>query len=322
MAEILSQEEVDALLQGIIEGEVETEGAPAPSEEEVTRFDFRQQERLLLERMENLGIVLDRFSKNVRSSLSDLLHKAVEVDLSGRKALLFSDFIKGIPVPTGLAILKVEPVKGAGLMVLEARLVFSFVELLFGGPKVEGTKVEGRDFTPIEMRVIKRVVGILLEDLRKAWEALYPLRFELEKVELSPQLATVVPQDEAVLTVGFTVELEDPVGAITLCLPSSVLKPVREALGRGEREKPAEDPRWRRALQEALMRVPVTVGVELGRIEMPPRKLIEMKEGDLLRLPTGVEDELVVKVQDLPLFKGTPGLSRGQRAVKITSALG
>ena len=319
MSEILSQEEVDALLQGISEGEVETEKAPPVSEEGIVPYDFRRQELLVLERMESVGLVFKRFSKNARSSLNELLHKAVEVDLSEWQALSFSDFIKGIPVPTGLALLKVEPLQGSALLVLEAGLVFSFVELLLGGPKVEGTKVEGRDFTPIEMRVISRIVKILLEDLKKAWEVLYPLRFELEKVELSPQLAAVVPQDEAVMAARFTVELEAPVGAITLCLPASVLKPIREELLRGERLQARGDPHWRKALHEALMRIPLTVEVELGRIKMLPRRILEMKEGDVLRLPTGVEEELLVKVQKVPLLKGVPGLSRGHRAVRITS---
>lgn len=205
------------------------------------------------------------------------------------------------------------------MLVLETRLVFSLVELLLGGSKVEGTKVEGRDFTPIEMRVIRRIVKLLLDDLKKAWEVLYQLHFELEKVELSPQLAAVVPQDEAVMVARFAVELEAPIGTITLCLPTSVLKPIKEELLQAERPQAKEDPQWRKALQEALMRVPLKVEVELGRLRLSPRRILEMKQGDLLRLPTGVEEELVVKVQRVPLFKGVPGLSRGQRAVRITS---
>lgn len=321
MAEILSQEEVDALLQGISNGEVQTEQSPHPPEGEVSPFDFRQQEQLLLERMEDLEIVFQRFSKNARGSLGELFNKAVEVEQTEKVASSFSDFMKGIPVPTGLAVLKVEPLRGAALMVLEAKLVFSFVELLLGGSKVEGVKVEGRDFTPIEMRIIRRVVGRLLEDLGRAWEVLYPLRFELEKVELSPQLAAVIPPDEAVLTTRFTVELEEPVGTVTLCFPSSVLKPVREAIIQGEKERP-EDPKWHRALREALMRVPVQIEVELGRLMMPSKEVVEFEKGKVIKLPTGVDDELVVRVQGLPLFRGTPGLARGQRAVKITATGG
>ncbi|RLA87518.1 MAG: flagellar motor switch protein FliM [Deltaproteobacteria bacterium] len=320
MSQILSQEEVDALLQGISNGEVETERAPAP-QEEVVVYDFRQQERLLLEGMESLGIVFDRFAKNMRGSFTDLLHRVVDVNLAGKKGMGFSEFIDSLPVPTSFNILRVGPVNGSALLVIEAKLVFSLVELLFGGTAQEATKVEGREFTPIELRIVSRVTRMILKDLERAWEVIYPLKFEYEKTELDPKLAGIVPPDEAVMAARFEVELENPIGVITLCMPSLVLKPIRKELEQRGKLEERVDPVWRGRLYRALLNVPVTVEVEFGTLKMSPKELLGIRIGDVVRLPKGVDDELIVKVEKVPKFRGTAGLSRGQRAVQITAPI-
>lgn len=316
----MSQEEVDALLQGISNGEVETEKAPAP-QEGVVVYDFRQQERLLLEGMESLGIVFDRFAKNMRGSFTDLLHRVVDVNLAGKKGMGFSEFIDSLPVPTSFNILRVGPVKGSALLVIEAKLVFSLVELLFGGTAQEATRVEGREFTPIELRIISRVTRMILKDLERAWEVIYPLKFEYEKTELDPKLAGIVPPDEAVMAARFEVELENPIGVITLCMPSLVLKPIRKELEQRGKQEERVDPVWRERLYRALLDVPVTVEVEFGTLKMSPKELLGIRIGDVVRLPKGVDDELIVKVEKVPKFRGTAGLFRGQRAVQITEPI-
>lgn len=323
-SEILSQEEIDALLRGLEEGQIPLEEAEVPVEEVpgLRPFDFRQWELLELERMERLGLVLERFSKASGSALSEYLHRPVDVDLAEKKAMYFEEFIKKVPVPTGLIILKVRPEEDYALLVLDARTVFYAIDVLFGGGRPGRVKVEGREFTSIEMRVIKNLSGILLESLEEAFGLMCEVKFIPEKVELSPEFAVLFFRKEAVLSASFEVDFGGALGSMTLCLPSGLLKALRDrAMGRGEVTVEVEDPKWKEALREALSEVWVMVQVEFMRKKLTLRELLGLKEGDLVFFGPKAEEEVLGKVQGVPLFKGRPGLSKGYRAVKITEIL-
>lgn len=322
--EILSQEEIDALLRGLEEGQIPIEEAEVPLEEsvEVRPFDFRQWELLELERIERLKLVLERFSKAAGSALSEYLHRPVDVDLSERKAMYFEEFIKKVPVPTGLIILRVSPEENYALLVLDARTVFYAIDVLFGGGRPGRAKVEGREFTSIEMRVIRNLSAILLESLGEAFQLMCEVKFFPEKVELSPEFAVLFFKKEAVLVASFDLDFGGALGTMTLCLPSSLLKALRDrAMGRAEVTVEVEDPKWKEALREALSEVLVRVEVEFLRKKFTLRELLGLKEGDLIFFGPKAEEEVIGRVQGVPLFKGKPGLSRGYRAVKITEIL-
>lgn len=326
-AELLSQEEIDALLQGLEEGEIEVEegeeAAAAPVEGEGYEvFDFRKWELLELEKIQSLKLVFDRLAKDAASSLTDFLHRPAVVDFTGSRALYFEDFIKKVPLPTGLIILRVLPVKTHALLVLDARTVFYAIDALFGGGRRGRVKVEGRDFTPIETRIIKHLSGILLESLRRAWEPIYPLEFGVEKVELSPELAAVSFQREPIVVGDFEVDFGGSVGSFSLCLPSELVKAFRDRMAtRPQAEVVPEDPQWRSDFLKALEGVPLMLEVDFARKEISLEEFLGLKVGDVVFFPSRPDDELVVRVGGIPLFKGKAGMSKGRRAVKITDFL-
>lgn len=322
-AELLSQEEIDALLQGLEEGaigvEEEKEAAAAPEVEVYEPFDFRKWELLELEKIESLKLVFDRFAKDAASALSDFLHRPAVVDFTGSRAAYFEDFVKKVPLPTGLIILKVLPVKTYALLVLDARTVFYAIDALFGGGRRGRVKVEGREFTPIETRIIRHLSGILLESLRRAWEPIYRLEFAVEKVELSPELAAVSFQREAIVVGAFEVDFGGSVGAFSLCLPSELVKAFRDRMAtRPQAEVVPEDPQWREAFLKALEEVPLRVEVEFAKKELALEEFLGLKVGDVILFSSRPDDEILVRVEGIPLFKGKAGVSKGRRAVKIT----
>ena len=323
-AELLSQEEIDALLQGLEEGEIAAE-EEAPEEvpaEAFEPFDFRKWELLELEKTESLKLIFDRFSKQAGFSLREFLHIPVAVDLSQWRAVYFEDFIRKVPLPTGLIILRVEPVRTSALLVLDARTVFYAIDVLLGGGRRGRVKVEGRDFTPIETRIIRHISNILLQSLKMAWEPVYPLEFHLEKIELSPELAAASFERVPIVVADFDVDFGGAAGSFSLCLPSGLVKAFRDRMAEGTKvEVGPEDPQWRSQLIEALKEVPVSLEVEFVKVEVTASELLKLKEGDVFFIPSSPEEELVVKVQGIPLLKGKAGVSRGRRAVKITALL-
>jgi flagellar motor switch protein FliM len=320
-AELLSQEEIDALLKGLEEGEIPLEKAeevvPEVSERAFERFDFRKWELIELERMKEIVLIFQRFARKASVDLSDFLHRLVSVEFSEFKAMYFEDFIKKVPVPTGLIILKVEPLEVEALLVLDAKTVFYAVDILFGGGKRGRIKIEGREFTPIETRIIRRISNILLEGLRLIWEPIYPLRFRMEKIELSPELVQAGFQRESILLGRFEVDLGPTTGSFSLCLPGTLVRMLRDQMNIGVKEE-ASDPEFKARFLETLKEVPVNLRAIFLRKDMRAEELLKLKVGDMITFPSRPDEELIVEVEGVPLLRGKAGISRGKRAVKIT----
>jgi len=226
---VLSQAEVDALLQGIT-GESETRTEPEAPAGGVRDYDLASQERIVRGRMPTMEIINERFARNIRVGLFNLIRRSAEVMIDGVRVQKYSDFLRGIVVPTNFNIMSVRPLRGSGLIVCDPTLVFAVIDALFGGSGKYRTRIEGRDFSATEQRVIERLVGVVTTEYRKAWQGIYPLDLEYQRSEMLPQFANIATPNEIVVVTSFTLEIGDSTGAISFCIPYSTLEPIRDVL--------------------------------------------------------------------------------------------
>lgn len=322
MSQVLSQGEVDALLRGVSEGEVDTETDQPEEVSGVTPYDLTSQEKIIRGRLPTLDIINQMFSRLFRNTFSGLLRKPADVSTVSTDTVKFGEFLRSLPVPSSLHIFRMEPLRGHGLMVVESKLVFAVVDTFFGGTGTSEAKITGRDFSAIEIRMTKNVVLSALEDLEKAWKPVHSVSTNYVRSEVNPQFAAIVPPTDIVLVMLFDIELETISGSITICIPYAAIEPVIPKLkAQFQSEEMEVDQVWVRQLRTELITTEVEMVAELGTAQITPRELLRFKEGDTFMLGNDVSDPLVLKVQGLPKFKGFPGVSRGNKAVQITEII-
>ena len=319
---ILSQDEVDALLKGVASGDIDTDDAKEKIISGVRSYDFTSQERIIRGKMPGLEMVNDGFSRLVRNSVSKLIMKYIDINIQSVDTVKYSDFMKTIPMPSSINIFTMEPLKGLALLVLEAPLVFAMIEFFFGGSSAQHVKSEGRAFTPIEQRVIKRVVDVILLDIERAWHAIAPIKPVFVNSEINPQFVSIVTPGEIVINIEVQIEIEDFAGRLFLCIPYSMIEPVKEKLYSGiHGDKMEADHRWSKVLKESILRMDVRLTAELGCVSLYFEDLVNFEVGSVINLGKSVQNDLLVRVEDTPKFMGSAGVSRGNQAVKLTRVL-
>jgi flagellar motor switch protein FliM len=322
MSQVLSQDEVDALLTGISGGEIETETDTPPDTSGMNVYDLTSQEKVIRGRMPVLELINDRFARLVRSSLSSFLRKPVGATVISNDMTKYSEFLKKLPVPTSLHIYRMEPLRGNIIVVLESKLVFCLVDLSFGGSGTESFKVEGREFTNIENRLVNNIINIMLDDLKEAWKNIQPISLHFVRSEVSPQFATIVAPDDIVVNIILELEMENSTGKVTLCVPYASLEPLKEKLQGGiQSEQLERDSTWAEGFRRQLFSVPVEVMVRLGNAEVTGKELLNLNVGDVIQLDTFSKDELRVDVGGVTRFMGYPGLYKGNQALQISKIL-
>ena len=325
MNQVLSQDEVDALLQGVAEDESDSPLGGADEEESsggggIVSYDLTSQERIIRGRMPTLEIIHQRFSRAFRGAISAMLRRVVDVAIVSTDMIKFGEFLKTMPVPTSLHIYKMEPLRGFALVVLEMKLVLALVDVLFGGTARTQVKVEGRDFTPIETYIIKRVVLKLLDDLQTAWRPVHELNIEYSRSEVNPQFAGIVPPSDLVVVVNFEMEIEEQRGNLSFCIPYSMIEPIRAKLHAGFQSDRLEvDHAWLNRLQERIMGAEVSLVSTLGKAKINAGDLMRMRVGDIIPLDTVESESIDIMVEGISKFKGRPGAIKGQTALEVTS---
>uniref|UniRef100_A0A832A2W9 Flagellar motor switch protein FliM n=1 Tax=Desulfacinum infernum TaxID=35837 RepID=A0A832A2W9_9BACT len=320
MEQVLSQDEVDALLKGLSDGEIEAETAAAAEDDHsgIRPYDLTSQDRIIRGRMPTLEIINDRFARVHRVTLSGALRKVVDITVTQKEMIKFGDFTRTLPVPTSLHVLKMEPFRGHVLLVVESRLIFNLVDCFFGGSGRSSFKIEGRDFTSIEHRVINKVVRMALKDLEQAWNPVTPVAFKFVRSEVNPQFATIVPPTELVIVVHYELEMDTLMGKIILCLPYSTIEPIRSKLSASYQSDQLEvDYSWTRRFIRRLREIPVQLCVHLGRTEIKGQDLLRLEKGDIIVLDQDVNHPLTASVENVPKYRVYAGLHKGNHAVKI-----
>jgi len=320
MEKILNQDEVDALLKGISDGEVETESQEQEADSSSERYDLTNQDRIIRGRMPTMEIINERFARESTNTLLRLIGKTVEVALDNFSQIKYGEFIKKLPVPASLSIFRAAPLRGSSLFFFDAKLVFLMVDILFGGPGRFRMKIEGRDFTVIEHRIVRRVLDMLFGDLAKAWGLLEKIEFSYLRSELTPQFANIVAPTDIVLASYFDVETEWERSVMGYCIPYATVEPLKDRLyGRFQSDYVEVDQNWRKIITEHLLKMPMDVTVEVGTSQISLRELFYLKEGDVLRLDGKPNDPMSLKIHGLEKGRCLAGQRNGSYAVELVS---
>ena len=316
-SDLLSQDEIDALLNGVDSGAIETE--EPPHDPAVARtYDFASQDRIVRGRLPTLEMINERFVRTWRIGLFNLLRRSAELSVRGIETIKFSDYLHSLYVPTNLNLVKFKPLRGVGLIVFEPKLVFTMVDNFFGGDGRYPAKIEGREFTATEMRVIQLLLKQTFADLIDAWAPVMPVDFEYITSEVNPHFANIVSPREYVVVSRFHVELDGGGGDLHVTLPYSMLEPIRELLDAGiQSDRVHDDDSFRVTLHEQLRGAEVTVSSVLAHKQLSLRQLTGLKVGDIL--PIDLPKAVPVCVEQVPVFTGEFGISNGLNAVKITA---
>ncbi len=316
VSDLLSQDEIDALLHGVDDGDIEVEEQEQEASGGAQLYDFGSQDRIVRGRMPTLEMINERFARHLRVSLFNLMRRSAEVSINGVQMIKFSEYIHSLFVPTSLNMVRVRPLRGTALFTLEARLVFILVDNFFGGDGRFHAKIEGREFTPTERRIIQILLEQAFIDMEEAWEPVIPIEFEYLDHEVNPALATIVSPSEVVVICSFHIEMDGGGGNLHLTMPYSMLEPIREKLDSGiQTDRDDIDVRWIQALREEMMSVEVDVESTLVEKTLPVKQVMELKEGDII--PVDLPEKVVVSAGGLPTFRAQWGTSRGYAALKI-----
>jgi flagellar motor switch protein FliM len=316
---ILSQDEVDALLKGIT-GEDQAPAVDDTPKAGIRNYDIASQERIVRGRMPTLEVINERFARNIRIGFFNFIRKAPEVAIGTIKVQKYSAFLRELVVPTNFNIVSVQPLRGSGLIICEPTLVFAVIDALFGGAGKYHTRIEGRDFSPTEQRVIMRLVEVITEQYREAWQGIYPLDLVYTRSEMQPQFANIATPSEVVICTSFTLELGDTTGSIHFCLPYSTLEPIRDVLySTITGDMGVDDKRWVKLLTHQLQSADVELVAELAHAPATVEQLLSFKPGDFIELD--LQKGIEAKVDGVPVFECHYGTSNGKYALKIERML-
>lgn len=324
MNQVLSQSEVDALLSAVSDNRIDDDENDelAGGDSGVVQYDLANQDRIIRGRMPTLDIIHDRFIRLFRVTLSNSLRKMANLSVNSTGPLKFSEFMNSLPLPSCLNILRLDPLRGAAVMVIESKLLYALVDSFFGGNDVPYTKIEGKDFTQIEIKIARRVVLSAIDDLEKAWEPVYPLKIGYSRTEINPQFVAVVPPSDVVIATTFDVELEKVSGTVKIVIPYATLEPIKSKLSVGFQSEQLEvDYIWIHRIKEQIMQTTCSILILLGEADISINDLIHLRPGDIIQLEQDANAPLDVLIENVPKFKGLPGVLKGQKALKITDSL-
>lgn len=315
----LSQEEVDALLEGVT-GESQKSASESEQIEGVRTYDISSQERIVRGRMPTMEIVNERFARNLRVGLFNFIRRNPDVSVGPVGVRKYSAFLRELAVPTNFNIVAVRPLRGSGLIVCEPTLVFGVIDTLFGGNGKLHTRIEGRDFSATEQRVIGRLVEVICEEYKKAWRGIYPLELDYQRSEMQPQFANIATPSEIVVSSSFHLEIGDISGAIHFCIPYATLEPIRDVLYSSTQGDAIEvDRRWVTLLTREIQSAQVSLVAELAQTEATVEQLLAMRPGDFLELDR--EPRIQAKVDGVPLFECQYGTHNSKYAIRIERCL-
>ena len=317
--QILSQDEVDALLQGIT-GESQKLEEEHVDEGAIRNYDIASQERIVRGRMPTMEVINERFARNIRIGLFNFIRKSPEIAIGSIKVQKYSAFLREIVVPTNFNIVSVRPLRGSGLIVCDPTLVFSVIDSLFGGAGKYHTRIEGRDFSPTEQRIIGRLVDVICAEYKKAWNGVYPLELEYQRSEMQPQFANIATPSEVVVATSFTLEIGDASGTIHFCIPYATLEPIRDVLYstiQGDSAEP--DRRWVNLMTQQIQAAQVQLVAEIAHAPATVEQLLSFKPGDFIELD--LKPAIQAKVSGVPVLDCHYGISNGKYALKVDQLL-
>jgi flagellar motor switch protein FliM len=316
--DFLSQDEVDALLNGVT-GATDEPVAPQDTSGPQS-YNMGKQERIVRGRMPTLEVINERFARLLRIGLFNFTRRTAEISVGPVRVVKYSEFVRNLVVPTNLNLVHFKPLRGSGLLIFNPDLVFLIIDNLFGGNGQFHTRVEGREFTQTEQRIIRRMLDVVFEDLQKAWAPVYPITLEYVRSEMNTQFANIATPNEVVVATTFQIELGTVSGEFHICMPYALIEPVRDLLYSSlQGEQVDVDKRWVKLLSKQVQSADVELIVNLGRVELTLQQVLNMRPGDVISLD--IAQPLVAEVDSVPIMECKCGMFNGNYALKVERLL-
>ncbi len=316
--DILSQEEVDALLRGVTGEPDEAKGEESTSG--VRAYDIGRQERIVRGRMPTLELINERFARLFRVGLFNFMRRNAEISVGPVKVQKYSEFVRNLVVPTNLNLVHMNPLRGTALFIFDPNLVFLVVDSLFGGDGRFHTRVEGRDFTPTEQRIIQNMLKVVFEEYKKSWDPIYPIEFEYVRSEMNTQFANIATPTEVVVTTTFNIELGSGGGDFHVCMPYAMIEPIRDLLYSSmQADRNEVDQRWISLMRSQVQNAEVNLVANLGEAPITLGQIVNLKVGDVISLD--IPEAIVAEVDGIPVLECKYGILNGQYALKVNKVL-
>lgn len=313
--EFLSQDEVDSLLKGVT-GEVDEPEQAEEVEGGVQPYNLGTQERIVRGRMPTMEIINARFARLFRIAFFNLIRRTADISVGQIRVQQYSEFIRNLPVPANFNVVQLKPLRGHALFIFDPNLIFLVVDNMFGGDGRFHVRVEGREFTQTEQRIIQKLLAAVFESYGKAWESVYPLEFEFVRSEMNAQFASVTTPNEVVLVTTFDIEFGGIGGAFHVLMPYAMIEPIRELLySTVQGEHMVTDQRWQRTLSRQVQSAEVDLVAMLGHARITLEQVLKMRDGDVVQLDT--EENIEAYVDGVPVMECSYGVSNGQYALKV-----
>lgn len=330
MDQELSNDQVNTLLSAVSDGSIEVEGQKNSEDVssqkgknlKIVPHDLTKRDHVIRSRMPTLDIVYERFVRLFRMSLSNSLRKFATLNMHSTDMVKFGDFVNELPIPSCMCIIRFESLNGSALLLFEAKLAYALLESFLGGVEKVPTKMRSKEFTRIELSIMKQVMDLAIKDLEEAWLPIHHTEISFVRTEVNPQFVGIVPPSDLVISTVFKLELENETGTVGLAVPYATLEPIKNklnALFHTESEKGNQE--WREKLEEHLKNTDLKIQVDLGNSEITVGDLVDLSIGDIIPLNQDAEGELDLLIEGIPKLKCFLGVSKGNRAVQITRAI-
>jgi len=319
MSDFLSQDEVDSLLRGVT-GEAATDNEEEEDKSAARPYNVASNERIVRGRMPTMEVINERFARLLRVSMFNLVRRTAEVSVGQVRVVKFVDFIRNLVLPTNMNLVQAKPLRGNALFIFDPNLVFMVVDTMFGGDGRFHTRVEGREFTQTEHRIIQNILAAVFEAYTKAWEPVYPLEFEFVRSEMNPQFANIATPNELVVVSTFEIDFNEVGGAVNICLPYSMIQPIRELLFSAmQGDHLSEDQNWNKLMARQIKSAEIELVAVLGQASLTVEELMKVRVGDIL--PLTVADNIEALVNDVPVMECKYGVFNKQYSIKVEKIL-
>lgn len=320
MNDNLSQDEIDTLLSGVDSGEVDTTANTMATNGKAVPYDLESQDRIIRGSMPTLDMINERYIRFLRISMFKMMRRPVEINSVGVKMVKFSEYIRGLNMPTSINLVSMNPLRGTGLFVIDPNLVFAAVDNYFGGDGRYHTRIEGSEFTPTENRVVQLMLDIFFAELKKSWKPVIDLDFKFVNSEINPQFVNIVNPTEVIVEMKFKMELEGGGGEFHVVMPYSMIEPIRELLDAGmQSDKANTDHRWTNALKEEMQQAVVEIDSTMCQTRLTLGEVLNLNKGDVI--PVTMPEVVTVRAAKTPIFRGVLGNSNGKNAIQFVAPI-
>ncbi len=312
--DILGQDEIDALMRGM--GGVQVGEDDSVGRTDVVLYDFTNQERVVRGKFPALDVIAERFARCFQRRLIDMVQVGVEISSGEIKVLKMNEYLRNLSFPTSLNIIKIEVLGGLGLFAINSKLIFNAIDLYYGGNGQVHFKIEGREYTPVEVGFVKSLITECIECMEFAWESVLPIKIEMMHTEMNPKFASIVDPVEMVVIAPVKVKFESQEGQLDVVLPLALLEPIKDILEEGLRSSQGEaEKRWNKTLRDEAKDILVNVRSELTQIHLSMEDVLAMEVGDVI--PFEMPDRALVTVEDMAIGHGRIGVYEGKKAIEM-----